>query len=381
MLTMRRLLLFISPALFLLMQLPIFITCGCKEDLLVVKVPEDPQPPTQAKTWDFVGFAGGANITSIMVIPDQPWVIYAGVRSNFSDGTVGSVMKSIDWGMTWKTVVDSISVSALVCDPGNHSIIYAGLNTNNGSIPGVIKSSDAGITWARSDSGLYFDQETWVDLITTDLLNGSIVYVGIIGLFGGGLAKSTDAGRSWVYLPKRSPGSPRILGTGVTAIAIDPKNTNEIYAGVAWTGGLYKSYDGGTTFGTLRDTGESIPVALVVNPFRTNTVYLDYIGANFHRSTDHGETWSGNPTHSIEANRIIVYRDSTLYAAGYFGDGGGVYCSTDDGTSWKTISLVVDSLSVPIMAMEIDKKNGFIYVANGKYSSAGIYRYKISGSF
>jgi photosystem II stability/assembly factor-like uncharacterized protein len=381
MLTIKRLLLYISPALFLLMQLLIFITYGCKEDLLVVKMPEDPKPPTQSKTWDFVGLSGEHNITSIIVIPDQPWVIYVGVMSNFSDRTMGRVLKTVDWGRTWNAVADSVSVSALVYDPGNHNIIYAGLNVNNGSIPGVIKSDNAGMTWTRSDSGLYFDQETWVDVIATDPLNGRIVYAGITGFFGGGLARSTDAGRSWAYLPTRSPGGPRILGTGVTALAIDPKNTNEIYAGVAWTGGLYKSYDGGMTFATLRDTGESIPVALVVNPFRTNTVYIDYLGVNFHRSTDHGETWTGNPTHSIDANRIIVYRDSTLYTAGYFGDGGGVYCSTDDGTSWRTIGLVVDSLSVPIMAMDIDKNNGFIYVANGKYSSAGIYRYRILGSF
>src|SRR5437016_206786 len=168
-----------------------FIMFNCKDNMLTVKNDAPPEPPAQISMWDLVGIAGEHNITSIKVVPDQPWVIYVGIMSNFSDGTLGKVLKSTDWGKTWKVSLESVSVSGIVIDPKNNDIVYAGLNANNGSVPGVIKTIDAGMTWSRSDSGVQLSGEEWVDVIINDPMNSNVLYAGVVGVFGGGLIKTT----------------------------------------------------------------------------------------------------------------------------------------------------------------------------------------------
>jgi photosystem II stability/assembly factor-like uncharacterized protein len=350
---------------------------ACKENVLVVEKPEPPAPPVQIGVWDSVGLRGVSNISSIRVVANQPWIIYAGVQSNFSDGTTGEILKSSDWGAHWVVSAESISVACISIASGVDGIIYAGLNANNGAIPGILKTTNGGMTWARADSGVYLSSEGWVDILEIDPIDPNVVYAGIVGFFGGGLIKTSNGGESWTLVPTHWTGTIPPLGGGVSTVAIDPRNTNEVYAGIAETGALFKSYDGGQTFNALADSGASIPVSLVINPFRSNMVYHGEIGAGFYRSTDHGETWSRVPSPIASGHSIMVYKDSVLFVSDYYGNFGGVYRSNDDGSSWKDISLKTQGFPDPIVAMDLDRRNRFIYVADGKVASAGIYRYHI----
>ena len=335
--------------------------------------PQQPQPPHQDSTWDFVGLAGEDDISSILVVPDKPWILYVGISADFSAGTKGKILKSTDWGATWKKTIDSVSLGKIILDPKNENILYAGLNMNNDCIPGVIKSTDAGESWFRIDSMMHLDWETGAS-ITMDPINSNILYTSLAGFFGGGLLKSTDAGGTWFRLPPKWEGSFPPLADGVCGFAIDPKNPNELYLGIAWSGFLMKSYDGGETFSVIRDTFNGLPVDLVVNPYRTNVVYLGCLDGGFSKSNNHGITWerekSGLPYRSID--RLVFYKDSILFLGSGWDNSGGVFMSLDDGLTWNKIG------NSRINAISIDRRNRFIYISYRIAPKSGIYRYKIS---
>ena len=260
----------------------LLIGSSCNEDNQIVQPALPSQPPEQIDTWDLVGLASVNDIYSILVTPTKPWIIYVGVISDFSDGTYGKILKSADWGETWTTLIGDISVTNIIIDPNNVDILYAGLNPNNYCTPGVIKSTNSGNTWVRIDSMMGL---TWEDFprITIDPINSNILYTSIAGPNRGGLLKLKDTGLTWSVLPPKA--------SGVVGFAIDPKNPNELYLSMNWSGYLLKSYDGGETFITVLDKGGDLPRIIVVNPFRTNVVYTGYIFGGFQKSVDHGMSW------------------------------------------------------------------------------------------
>ncbi len=353
----------------------IFLSLSCETSTPIITPPLPPQPPEQIGTWDFVGFAGENDISSIEVVPDKPWIIYVGFQSDFSSATQGKIFKSNDWGKTWNKLIDSISISKITLDTKNNSIIYAGLNSLNFAIPGVIKSTNEGSSWFRADSGIYVDWETMVAHLIIDPTNSNVLYAGTVGPHGGGLSKTMNGGQSWFTIPTEWQGNIYPLSDGVTTVAIDPKNPNELYVGTSWLGYLYKSYNAGNTFKIIYDTLAGLPACLEVNPYRSNVVYLGYVQGGFRRSTDHGFTWQsvakGLTFASVQ--QIIVYSDSVLFACQAYIDAGGVYQTNNDGITWKYIYV-----GGPVGRMGIDRKNGFLYAAYIKQQTAGLYRYKIA---
>jgi len=353
----------------LLLIAPLF--SGCKDDVLIIPHPALPKPPHQVATWDLVGLNGEFDISAIRIFPDRPWIILVGIASDYSRGTQGKILRSVDWGNSWAVVADSISVSQIILDRLNPSVVYASLNVRNLAQPGILKSDDEGVHWSRFDSALSLSQDDSIDPIAVDPSNSDIVYAGVVGIFGGGLIKTTNAGESWLVLPDTFSGF-NPLGGGVTAIAIDPKNSNEIYIGTAGLGNVFKSYDGGKTVSVIYRDTSTITGNITVNPFRSNVVYM---GAGpFLQSCDHGITWI---TRSIPGPQcIIVYKDSVLFVGEHYQGDGGVWQTMDDGSTWELIGLIVNSFTVPIMALDLDRNNGFLYAANGS-SAGGIYRYRI----
>ncbi len=118
------------------------------------------------------------------------------------------------------------------------------------SIPG-------GWTWTANDSLCLADQTSWTSLGPAALTNGwsgradSIVVdpddvkTIYIGSPYGGIWKTTNGGTSW------SPRSDYMPSLGISAMAMDPTNTDILYAGS--TAGLYKSIDAGTSWHVFTD--------------------------------------------------------------------------------------------------------------------------------
>src|SRR6266540_1792487 len=168
----------------------------------------------------------GGRIDDIAVSESDPSIIYIGYA-------VGGVFKSDNNGTTFRPVFDtysSASIGDIAIHPTNPDIVYVGTGEANNrqtstSGDGVYKTTDGGKTF--TNMGLK-DTQT-IARIVIDPKKPDTVYVASPGhLFGPnperGIFKTTDGGRTWNKIKFIDD------DTGFTDIAIDPANTNILYA-------------------------------------------------------------------------------------------------------------------------------------------------------
>ncbi len=122
--------------------------------------------------------------------------------------------------------------------------------------------------------------------LANDPENDSIIYAGSAC---GGIFKTKDAGQNW--LPVFDDQAYLSIGH----IAINPKNSNTVYAGTgdvnisgsAFIGnGIYKSTNGGESWAHLGLVQESIISKVRINPSDTNIVYAAAMGLPFEKHTN-----------------------------------------------------------------------------------------------
>src|SRR3989475_617660 len=282
-------------------------------------------------------------IAALAIDPQAPATLYAGTYSS-------GVFKSTDAGVTWGAVntgLTSLYVRALVTSPLTPTTLYAG--TTRFSYPeswtggAVFKSTDGGERWSIVDTGLH---APGFGALAIDPKAPSTVYA---GTGTAGAFKSTDGGASWSAVFT----GPSNLSVGVRDLAIDPQTPNTLYASNG--GGVFKRTDGTSRWG-WRAKARWLIGALAVDPHTPANVYAgtgdDFSTAagGIFRSTDYLDSWSWNPssglTGFVKYVTALVFdpqTPTTLYAAmwtTYYGPHvGGVYKSTDGGTSWNATGL------------------------------------------
>jgi photosystem II stability/assembly factor-like uncharacterized protein len=181
---------------------------------------------------------------------------------------------------------------------------------------GVWKSDDYGRTWHP----IFDDQATQsIGAIAVTPSNPEIVYVATgEGLqrpdlsVGDGIYKSTDAGKTWTHLGLRD-------GQQIPALAVDPRNPNRIFAAVLGhpygpnpERGIFRSTDGGATWEKVLFKDENTGGSDVeIDPSNPDTVYA-----------------------SLWQSRLGPWEDNNSFA----GTGGGLFKSTDGGTTWRKLS-------------------------------------------
>jgi photosystem II stability/assembly factor-like uncharacterized protein len=162
---------------------------------------------------------------------------------------------------------------------------------------------------------------------------------------------------NWVQLgptaiPKgQTYSSARVNVTGrITAILVDPTNSNIIYAGAA-QGGVWKTTDGGANWVAMSDNEVSLAIgALAMDPSDHLTLYagtgeanfsLDsYYGAGILKTINGGSSWTNlNPGGIFTGRRFARIAispgiPSRLFAA----TNNGVYRSIDSGANWTLMS-------------------------------------------
>lgn len=187
-----------------------------------------------------------------------------------------------------------------------------------------------------------------------------------MGAVNGGVWKSIDAGRVW------SPIFDAVPMASIGAIAVAPSAPNTIYVGsgestlrdsTGFGDGMYKSTDAGKSWTHigLADTQHIGKIA--VDPRNPNVLFVAAIGHLYasnsergvFRSRDGGRSWTkvlakGDDVGAVEvvidpSNSQVVYaglwntrRPPWFTYAPTNGPGGGVYKSTDGGTTWTQLS-------------------------------------------
>lgn len=180
-----------------------------------------------------------------------------------------------------------------------------------------------------------------VNVIAFSGTNTNLLYAGSPG---GGIWKSNDGGNTWTakgdYLPN----------LGVSDIAIDPNNNNNVYLVTGdWDGGanrcigVYKSTDGGDSWNVTGldytlTTNESIS-KILISPSDSNTLFVTARN-NIKKSTDGGVTWTNVYTQTSGYFNDIVYKkgsNTIMYATDRNGK---FYISTDNGDTWSVAATV-----------------------------------------
>lgn len=230
-------------------------------------------------------------VLSLAIDPANPNTIYSGTATSiFFPGS--GVFKSTNGAESW-TVSNSGLPAAIIkvlwIDPANPATIYAGTN-----FAGVFKSIDGGQSWTAAN----FGTRGLVEDLAVDPANSATLYAGIGGCSFGclspaGVFKSTDGAMSWTGV------NSGITDLQVVSLAVDPSNSNVLYAGTRLHG-LFKSIDAGANW-NLVDSGlrstlfATLHLPLVIDPLNPGTVYAGTANGVF-KSTDSGTKWTSANT-------------------------------------------------------------------------------------
>jgi photosystem II stability/assembly factor-like uncharacterized protein len=253
-----------------------------------------------------------ASVGAIAVSISNPNVVYVGSGEGLHrpDLSVGDgVYKSTDAGKTWTHLglSDGQQIPQLAVDPKNPDRVFvavAGHPYGPNEERGVYRSLDGGKTFEKV---LYRNENVGASDVQIDPSNPQVVYAalwesreapwenGVFNGDGGGIFKSTDAGKTWRQLTKGLPNN--IVQAN---IAIAPSAPKTLFAAVRTKtiAKLYRSDDGGETWsGTTDDPrpglgigGGDLPVVRF-DPKNPQIVYSASIVC--WKSTDGGKTWDG----------------------------------------------------------------------------------------
>jgi photosystem II stability/assembly factor-like uncharacterized protein len=268
--------------------------------------------------------------------------------------TASGLLKTDDAGLNWRSVAGRISsngifLPSVVIDPQNPGTLYLVASSNSGRVQ-VLRSADGGETWSAENYTL----PSGILALAIDPQNSDTLYA---GTNGSGIFKSTDGGTNW-----RVALNTGLMATHITALVIEPQAPGTLYAGVEGSG-IFKSMDGGA--GWVRSMPGLDVAAVVIDPHDTGTVYAATSESVF-KSEDGGTNWravnSGLPA-GVGSLAIDPQNPRTVYAGAF----SGVFKSTDGGASWSAAS---SGLLGFVFQVAIDPQNtSTIYAAT--YACAG----------
>ncbi|MBK6537930.1 MAG: T9SS type A sorting domain-containing protein [Ignavibacteria bacterium] len=345
-----------------------------------------------SNSWTSIGPTSGSyfsygnissRITAIKYDPNNPSVVYLGAA-------FGGVWKSTNGGTSWTAKMNdeaSLSSGAIAIDPDNSNIIYYGTGeaTYSGTSyygRGLLKSTDGGNTWTNYTTGIgsfsYFSRIVIRPGHSNELLAalGTRSGLGVTG----GLYRSTDAGVTWtslvngrcddvVFSPDGNNAYAIGSGTGyristnggavfTTNTSLSPATRNHLaicksFPNIMYSAihsgssiSVFKSIDGGLTF-TPSSPGFDFSGSQAwydfyvhVNPFNPDYAYVGSIDT--WRTTNGGASYqnitfgySGGTVHVDQQNMDFnpVNQDEMFCT-----NDGGVWKSTDKGTSWSNMN-------------------------------------------
>ena len=227
---------------------------------------DDEAPPTRALErsdtdvfpWRELGpTTFGGRIVDLALHPDRPSSIWVA-------GASGGLWVSDDHGTQWECLFENegtISIGDIALDPNDPDTIWIGTGEANNQRSsywgdGVYKSTDGGATW--TNVGLTDSHH--IGRIVVDPEDSNRVFVAALGHLytpneERGLYLTNDGGESWERVIHVNE------DVGVVDVAIDPRDSNRVYAASyerrrrAWDfdgagpgSAIWRSEDGGATF-------------------------------------------------------------------------------------------------------------------------------------
>jgi photosystem II stability/assembly factor-like uncharacterized protein len=279
-------------------------------------------------TWERLNIPGGEFIARIH--PRKPDIILA---ANFSDG----LFRSTDLGNSWEQIFEYPFEVDCFYDmefhPSDPNILY-GVTYYHG----VYKSTDAGRNWVPINSKLNLKPvaDCCLDIpqLEVDRSNGNIVYILLPSRL---IYRTTNGGMTW-----QSMSAGLNFRKEVRALAIDPKDSNVLYAGGSQ--GIFRTANGGKKWTSRRC--ECYIWDFEIDPVHHDTLYA--VGEGASKSTNSGGSWEWFSPHPYLSDVLLGIgihpkRPDLVFVAGF---GGGIFRSENGGRSWKTVNDRLDALNI-----------------------------------
>jgi photosystem II stability/assembly factor-like uncharacterized protein len=258
-------------------------------------------------------------------------------------------------GLRWRNIgpFRGGRVNGVTGVPGQPSTFYFGSVGG-----GVWKTTNAGRTWLP-----IFDSQPVASIgaVAVALSNPNIVYVGTGEAdmrsqisYGNGMYKSTDAGKTWMHLGLDDT---RQIGK----VAVDPRNPDIVFVaalghvyGANPDRGVYRSRDGGATWQKVLFKNNDVgAIDLAIDPADSQTIYASLWNTR-------RPPWS-------------IYPPS-------YGPGSGVYKSTDGGSNWQQLTRGLPTDGVGRIGLAIAPANRARVYAIVDAKEGGLFRSDDSGA-
>jgi photosystem II stability/assembly factor-like uncharacterized protein len=209
------------------------------------------------------------NIGSIAIQQSNPSVIWVGTGEGNPRNSVNlgaGIYKSLDGGKTWKMMglEKTKNIHRVIIDPNHPNVVYAGVIGNpfaDHPERGVFKTTDGGQTWEKI---LFTNERSGVADMVMDPANPNKLFVAMwehhrttydfkSGGKGSGFYMTLDGGKNWTKLQNKPNGIPE-GDLGRIGVAIAKSDPNRVYALIeSAKNALYRSDDGGFKWEKVND--------------------------------------------------------------------------------------------------------------------------------
>jgi hypothetical protein len=225
--------------------------------------------------------------------------------NNFFACVDGDVYMSSNNGNNWKA-------TSLVNKGVNELVSINGLILAGSGGGGIFLSSDNGNNWVPANNGLPAGNVDYMTAI------GELLFVyisnSIVGQPGYGIYRSTDSGTSWVY-----------ANNGLTGVWVNS-------------------------------------IVGVMDEFGKRTLYAGVINGVM-KSIDNGNTWTSDGLENYNVSSFAVISDGIGGSNIIAGTNKGVFLSTGSGSGWTQVNSGMNDLMISALAVSPNNSGGTIIIA------------------
>jgi photosystem II stability/assembly factor-like uncharacterized protein len=297
--------------------------------------------------------AASLAIGALAIAPSNTQVLYAGTGEGnifyyaktfplnaLNESYSGSgVLQSSDGGVTWSvqgaTTFTGACFYKLAVYPTDANTAFGATSQ------GLYRTTNAGANWTQLVNGLPAISAT-VIAATDVVFDPTTPTTAYVAFWGSGIYKTANANAANPAWTKLTGGLPT-TGLGRISVAISPTSPLTLYALIAniddSLNGLYVSDDGGASWASIATASSVVTVYgaytsnVAVDISTPGIVYLS--GLSLYKAVKSGTAWTVSDIgQGIHADNHAFASHPTNHLVIYAGNDGGVYKSSDGGSTW-----------------------------------------------